>query len=159
MVDSETIESYFHSIEQIDILDPLLPHQIEEIQRRWSPDDIRLLPRFLNRLEQSIASVAPIGTSASDPRVWIPNPEIQYLCLDAICQIDRVPATIPKVILDCLSIRTISTLALNYIGRARTLDPDSRERLRKVVWDGGAWVSHRIYAAWILFKGKKRGHS
>lgn len=158
-MDDRCVEDFFESVENLDPLGAFLPRDIRRVRRRWSAADACHLPRLLVRLQTALdyPTKAPpdfesvAGKANSDLAAW--------LCLEAICAIQRRPEHVPSSVRDCLykPDYSLRAKALGFVRRAKRVDALSVNAVRGIARDAKASIGNRLYAIWVLWRLKLAG--
>jgi hypothetical protein len=155
-MDDRLVDKFFDSLENLDPLGTCMPGDIQRVRRRWSDTDASHLPRLLSRLQKALEYVAKSPPDYQSVATKINSETIAFLCLEAICAIQRRPEDVPSAVRSCLCERDYSlrAKALAYVCRAERVDQLSIACVKGVMRDGNASIGNRLRAAWVLWKKK-----
>jgi hypothetical protein len=157
-MDDRLVEKFFGSLEGLDPLDAWLPRDIQRVRRRWSKADAHHLPGLLSRLQKALEMgyAAKAHPDCQSIAAETDSQTVAFLCLEAICAIQRRPECVPPVIRSCLRERdhSLRAKALAYVCRAERVDRLSIACVKSVMRDGNASISNRLLATWVLWKKK-----
>lgn len=152
-MDDALVEDFFGSLAMLDPLGAGLPRTIQHVRSQWSEADVHHLPRLLRHLEKALTNTLYAPRDFQTAIRKVNSETAAFLCLEAICAIQRSPDDVPPVVRDCLLAPDISLRfkALAYIGRAKSVDGQTIAAVRSVLRDAKGSIGNRLYALWVLW--------
>ncbi len=160
MIEDRIVDEFFEGLNSLDASDAFLPRAISRVRRCWSPDDALHLSRLFSRLQaafdyQASQQAGTRGAAEQDTEL------IKWLCLEAICEIDRFPKEIPSCIRACLCDPdySLKAKAMRYVARASGVDDAVRDCIKSISRDSKASIGNRLLALWVLWKLRKHGRN
>lgn len=158
MIEDEAVEAFFHSLDNLDPLRAGFPQPVRQVRKRWSSADVKQLPRLTERLQRSFVCQAGSSSMCGELPASLTDSDVRYLCLEAICMIDRFPKRVDTAVRLCLQDPdySLTSKALWYVYRAMHVDASIMDFVKRILRDPKASLGNRVLSFLVLWRLRRK---